>query len=170
MKLFTSRKFYFITGSIIIAISILSHYLFFAQKNNSKYEIAIAERGNIIQEVSITGKVKPAESIDLAFERSGRLTVIYVDIGDKVYAGQILAKLENSDLAAQLAEAEANIKVQQAGLDDLQTGKEADFKKAKQDLENDYSKVLDELNDAYTKGDDAVRVKTANIFTGSKSS
>ena len=55
---------------ILAAIPVLAYFAV-AQKNG--YEIYVVKRGNIVQEIGITGKVKPAESVDLAFEKSGRV-------------------------------------------------------------------------------------------------
>ncbi len=130
-------------------------------------------RGNVILEVSATGKVVPVRSLDLAFERGGRIDRMYVKVGDKVAAGAKLVELENSDLAAQLAQANATLRSQRAKHDELLAGtrpeqlriKETELAKARQDLENHYGGVKDLVADAFAKSDDAVRTKIADLFT-----
>lgn len=53
------------------------------------------------------GKLLPVQQSNLAFEISGKINVINVDIGDVVKEGQILAELDNREAAAQLKQAEA---------------------------------------------------------------
>jgi len=130
------------------------------------------KRGQVISEVSVTGKVKPLKSIDLAFEQSGRLSRMLVSVGDEVYQGQSLAVLDNAGIYAQLAQAKANVKAQQAKLDELKRGartedlsaKTSELKKAQEDLKGYLDDVVNVLNDAYSKSDDAVRIKTGNLF------
>ena len=53
------------------------------------------------------GKLLPAQQSNLAFEISGKINVINVDIGDTVTEGQILAELDNREATAQLKQAKA---------------------------------------------------------------
>jgi len=112
---------------IIIAIAsifIVSVVLFFALrgKGGSEYVTAKVERGNLVQTVSETGTVKSAQEIELNFSQSGKLDEILVKIGDKVKAGDILAKLDYSSLLIKQKEAQANLEVAQANLNKLLSG------------------------------------------------
>ena len=53
------------------------------------------------------GKLLPAQQSNLAFEITGKINVINVDIGDAVKKGQILAELDNREATAQLKQAKA---------------------------------------------------------------
>jgi len=143
-----------------------------------QYDFIIAQRGNLIQEVSLTGRVKAAESVALAFEKTGKVAQVFVKVGDTVSQGMMLIRLDNTELLAQLAQAEANVKIQEAKLEELEGGvrpediqvKETELRKAEQDLIHDYDDVTRTLHDVYTTADDAVRVKTVGIFIGYKTS
>ncbi len=136
------------------------------------YQLTAVTKSDISSIVTVTGRIKPADSVDLAFEKGGKIKDVFVKIGDKVTAGQSLAYLDTSELAANLLQAQANVEAQAAKLDELKQGtrpeeiqvKIAELKKAEQDLTNNYASVLDVLNDAYTKADDAVRTKADTIF------
>lgn len=151
-----------------------------------QYEWVTVERGNIIQAVAVTGKVKPAQAVELAFERSGKVASVAVAVGDRVANGNVLVRLTNAELAAQLNEANARVDAaeaqlaqyqaavagQAAKLDELKLGtrreqlqvKEAELEKVRQDLANAYGDVTNGLVTAYTKADDAVRIKTAAMY------
>lgn len=91
-------------------------YFYFTRESSPVYEFILAKRGDIIQEVSVTGRVKPSESVDMAFERSGTISRIGVKIGDKVMAGKELLSLDNSEISAQLAQARASVESAKSGL------------------------------------------------------
>lgn len=145
----------------------------FTLKKSAPLKTVEVKRGDVILEVSATGKVVPVRSLNLAFERGGRIERLYVKVGDTVSAGQKLMELENDDFAAQLAQANATLRSQRAKLEELLAGtrpeqiqiKETELAKARQDLENYYGSVKDIANDAFAKSDDAIRTKVADIFT-----
>lgn len=172
MKIQAKNRKKIIIAIVIVIIALIAAYLLFWRGNGEEIKSIAVERGNVVSEVSVTGRVTPAKSINLAFESGGRINSIAVSVGKVVSAGQLIASLENDDLAAQIAQAKANVKMQEAKLSDLRAGtrpeeiqiKEAELKKAEQDLENYYSGIVDVLNDAYAKADDAVRTKTDELF------
>jgi HlyD family secretion protein len=107
---------------IVIIAAAAGGYFYFTKKPASTYEYTTVGRGNVIQEVSVTGNVKPAETVDLAFEKTAKITKASVKVGDKVKAGQVLATLESRDITAQLIQAQAGVQAQQANLDELKKG------------------------------------------------
>ncbi|HEV2261041.1 MAG TPA: efflux RND transporter periplasmic adaptor subunit [Candidatus Rubrimentiphilum sp.] len=72
-------------------------------------EVAAAKRQTIATFLSLDGQVAPLEESTLSFQQAGPLTAIYVNEGDRVVAGQLLAKIDDSTLRAQLAQDEALI-------------------------------------------------------------
>ncbi|MBU2036766.1 efflux RND transporter periplasmic adaptor subunit [Patescibacteria group bacterium] len=176
---------------ILIIVAILAGWGAFAYWRGSQEttnELIEVVRGEIIQQVSVTGKVKPADSVDLAFERSGKVAVISVKVGDMVTAGQRLAILSNADLAAQLAQARASLDKEIVKLAELKSGTRPEElqiaqttvsnaaktlrdvqAKAETDLNNYYDDVKDIINDAYINADDAVNKQTDELFTNDNS-
>lgn len=140
--------------AVIAALAVVFIAAFWGRGDSAKYEFVVAEKRDLLQEVSVTGKVEPAESVELGFEKSGKVSRINAKVGDKVNIGQILAQLENAELSADLLKAEADVKVQ-----------EAQLAKSRVALGNYYADATDVLNDAYTKANDAVRRLTDEIFT-----
>ncbi|MDP3975211.1 MAG: efflux RND transporter periplasmic adaptor subunit [Candidatus Jorgensenbacteria bacterium] len=135
-------------------------------------------RGTVVEAVSVTGRVKPASSVNLAFERSGKVSRVFVKVGDRVNARVTLVELDASDLRAELREAEAQVAGERANLEELRRGarpeevavKVAELAKADQDLANYYTAALVTVEDAYAKADDAVRSKTDQLFTNDDTS
>jgi HlyD family secretion protein len=167
------KKPWVIVVGVILVIVIIGVIYAFAGGQKTDQQTAVVQKGTVVQEVSVTGTVKPAESLELAFQTSGKLRKLNVDIGDTVSAGQTLAQLDSAELAASVAQYEAALASQQAKLDELKRGLRPEeiqitrsaLEKAQQDLANYYDSVMDTLPDAYNKADDAVRTKTAAILT-----
>jgi HlyD family secretion protein len=165
-----AKKRWLLLSILVVIIIIL---LFSLGGNSSIVTTAKVEKGLVVSEVSVTGTVKPSQSLNLGFVQGGRIAKIYVNVGDSVYQKQTLVSLENNDLAAQFAEANASISIQQAKLDQLVRGTrpeslkvtESDLAKANVDLESYYSNTINVLNDAYAKSYDAVKNQIGAFFT-----
>ena len=162
--------------SILILLAIL--WFSFGGKPESGPATIEIKRGEIVQEVSVTGKVTPNQDIDLAFERGGRIRSVYVQVGAKVGAGQALVALDTSELQAQLSQAEASVDAQVAKLGELKRGsrsediqaKRTDLAKAEQDLTNYYRGISDVIHDAHIKADDAMRKQIDALFSNDEDS
>jgi RND family efflux transporter MFP subunit len=63
--------------------------------------VSFVQRGNISHVLSLAGQFQPYQVIDVHAKVSGYVRHIYVDIGDRVHAGQTLAVLEVPELNAQ---------------------------------------------------------------------
>lgn len=161
----------------VVLLAVIA-FIAFGRKKPSLSGTFTVTKGSVTSEVSVTGTVVPVQNIDLAFSQSGRINRVYAQVGDKVTEGEALLTLDNSDLAAQVAQAEANVQTQQANLANLEQGtrpeqvqiQRAAVAKAEQDLANDYAGIFDILNDAYAKADDAVHNLTGPFFTNGDSS
>lgn len=69
-----------------------------------------------VPRVDVTGTLKPWREADVGFETSGRLVRVGVSIGDKVTEGQNLAVLDVSRAAAQVGQAESQVRGSEANL------------------------------------------------------
>lgn len=190
LKLLTN----FFKRKIVIVVAILivigGGYTYYKNTRPQAYTTIPVMRGDIKEEVSITGRVKPSQNLDVAFEKGGRISRIRVKVGDVVHENQEVMQLDNADLYAQLAQARANIRAQEAKLAQLKEGARPEdiaisqtrvenaknavadaqrnlansTEKAQIDITNIYSSTPDTLTDAYTKSDDAIRNQIDNLF------
>lgn len=85
-------------------------------------DVAAARRQNIATYVSLDGQVAPLEQSILAFQQSGTITSIAVNVGDRVRVGQQLAQIDGSVLRAQYAQAQAQAQQQSATAQGSQVG------------------------------------------------
>jgi RND family efflux transporter MFP subunit len=63
--------------------------------------VALVQRGSISQLLSLAGQFQPYQVVDVHAKVAGYVRHIYVDIGDRVHAGEVLATLEVPELNAQ---------------------------------------------------------------------
>jgi len=67
-------------------------------------------RGDLVAEVSATGTLGPLVEVQVGSQVSGTIHRIHVDFNSRVTAGQLIAEIEPSLIAAAVAQAEANAK------------------------------------------------------------
>src|SRR5215218_6469379 len=97
---------------------------------------ATITRGELIQSVSGSGQVKPAQDTSLNFSTSGIVAEVLVKEGQQVQQGASLAKIDTTDLDQQVLQGQANLKSAQATLSALKAGpQETDLRTAKAQLE-----------------------------------
>jgi HlyD family secretion protein len=71
-------------------------------------------RQTLVQSVTASGTVNPQNDISVGTQVSGTIATLYVDYNSKVKRGQVLARLDPSTFAAQLAQAKASLAQAQA--------------------------------------------------------
>jgi RND family efflux transporter MFP subunit len=69
----------------------------------------VVEPRDIAETISQTGEIQPRYEADLGFQINGRVTRRFVDVGAIVKPGDLLATLDESDVANELKAAEAEV-------------------------------------------------------------
>jgi multidrug efflux pump subunit AcrA (membrane-fusion protein) len=77
-------------------------------------DAAAATRQNIATYITLDGQIAPKEQSTLAFQQSGTVVKVTVNIGDVVRKGALLAQIDPSTLQAQLSQAQAQASQQSA--------------------------------------------------------
>ena len=72
-------------------------------------KIAAAERGDIARSVVATGKIEPRTKVEVKSKASGIVQKLFVDYGEYVKAGDVLAELDKEELQARVREAKASL-------------------------------------------------------------
>src|ERR1700736_607987 len=80
-------------------------------------KLATVERGDLARVVVATGKIQPLSKAEIKSKASGIVKKIYVDYGDRVKQGQVLAELDKIQLEAIMREARANMQAAEAARD-----------------------------------------------------
>lgn len=78
----------------------------------------------ISEKLNFTGFIEPSRKITIMPDIAGKVAKIYVEEGDKVKAGQLLAELDTRAISLQLEQAEAALGVAEANYKDAQRNME----------------------------------------------
>ncbi len=105
----------------IIILAIAGGYFFYSRskKPTTEYTTVKVERKNLAQTVSVSGKIASPNNIKLAFQTTGRLENIVVDVGDKVVKDQLVAQIELGALPQEIDQANADLKAQKESLENM---------------------------------------------------
>lgn len=167
-----------IIASGFLFLAALGGYAFYWLRPDAKLETLKVVRGNIEQKVSVTGKTKARAEVSLGFQNSGKIVEVLAGIGDRVNKNDILVVLDQRELQASIKEADANVEIKQAKLQELKRGtrpeeiriQEVKVENAEAALEDAEKNLQDRILDAYIKSDDAVRTKGDQMFSNPKGS
>ena len=162
-KSFFSKTRTWVIGLILLAILAFVAVSFF--RGGEEIEVLEVSEGHFIQQISVSGKVEATDDVDLGFTQGGRVSHVYIRVGDQARAGALLAEIENGELRASVLQKEAVVLVRQAKLKSLLAGTRPEqIAITKSKVESDrqaYTQskevLVDELRNAYTVSDDAVR-------------
>src|SRR4051812_8669071 len=92
---------------------------------------ALVTQGSIAATLVYSGNVQSRSQVNVVPKITGRVERLYVDIGDEVRQGEVIAELDRAALDAQVQQAEAAVSVAQARLQQVQAGsKEEDIEAA----------------------------------------
>lgn len=103
-----------------------------ARSENGQDELAVAERGNLEIRVEASGQVEPILVIEVKSKASGEITDMYVETGDEVERGELLAEIDPRDVRNALAQAQADLEVAQARVQiaESQAGRSRELREA----------------------------------------
>ena len=77
-------------------------------------ETVAAERGSIARAITVSGVIQPIRTVGVNSQLPGALLSVHVEEGDVVRRGTIMARLDDRELRAQLASAQASFQVAEA--------------------------------------------------------
>ena len=110
-------------GLLIIPGSIYGIYQHNKPKTDDLEKLTVrVEAQNITLKINSSGSVQPVQRVNLSPKNSGRIAELYVEQGDRVQEGQVIARMESRDIEAQLQQAQARLANAQARLDKAKAG------------------------------------------------
>ncbi|QER40564.1 MacA family efflux pump subunit [Acinetobacter suaedae] len=100
----------------IVVIALLSWLMLKPKTATPQYITAEVGRGDIENSVLATGILEATKMVSVGAQVSGQVKKMYVQLGDQVKQGQLIAQIDSVRQENELKTAEANIKNQQAQL------------------------------------------------------
>jgi RND family efflux transporter MFP subunit len=92
------------------------------QQENKRKAVSVVSTTTRPDGLQTTGRITAKQNASVAGEISGRITDVLVDVGDRVSAGQVIARLSQENEKAKVRQAQANVQSQQARLEKLRSG------------------------------------------------
>jgi HlyD family secretion protein len=80
------------------------------------------EAKNVTLRITASGKVTPIQSVNISPKNAGIVSQLYVEQGDRVQKGQIIARMNSDDIQARIQQAKANLAQSQAELNQARAG------------------------------------------------
>ncbi len=105
---------------VAILAMALGGFFFFRARNKKEVAVATVQRGNVREELVLTGAVKAEKHINLSFPTSGKISWVGVAEGQKVYKGQGLASLDRTVLNSAYQQALNTYKDKQAAAEKVE--------------------------------------------------
>jgi len=101
---------------VVLGLAAGAAFYFWRGAGPTAYVTVEATRGPLTVAVSATGTLQPQDQVDVGAEISGRLDAVNVDFNDRVRKGQVLAVVNTDQIRAQLAQAQATLAADRAGV------------------------------------------------------
>ena len=129
------RRKRIIIGAVIVVVLILIVGVVAAFSHGGAKidpsKLAKVEKGDLAKSVVATGKVEPITKVEVKSKASGIVKKLYVEYGDRVKQGQLLAQLDKVEIAAGVEQSRASLEAAQANL----SSAKADYERSKVDAE-----------------------------------
>jgi len=94
-------------------------------------KLAKVEKGDLAKSVVATGKVTPITKVEVKSKASGIVKKLFVEYGDTVKKGRLLAQLDKDEIQAQVDQSRAALQAAEANW----TSSQADYERSKVDAE-----------------------------------
>jgi HlyD family secretion protein len=154
--------------SVVVCVVLLGALGLYAfTRGGTKIEdskLAKVTRDDLAKSVVATGKVEPITKVEVKSKASGIVKKLYVEYGDRVKKGQLLAQLDKEEIQAQVDQSRAALAAADANLKSA----EADYERSKVDAEGPDVPLLKRAYDRATGMANAGVVSTSALEDAQK--
>jgi HlyD family secretion protein len=116
-----------LAAGVVVAISAMALFVYVngatsaESKSNENANVAKVRRGTVTTTEAASGTVQAAHTRGLSFATSGTVTEIAVQEGDRVSAGQVLARIDDADAGDAVSNAESDVSAAETQLDEAES-------------------------------------------------
>ncbi|MDN5619014.1 MAG: efflux RND transporter periplasmic adaptor subunit [Psychrobacter sp.] len=135
---------------IIVALGALAYTFLKPEEATPNYLTATVEVGDIENNVMASGKVKALNTVDVGAQVSGEVKRLYVEVGDEVKQGDLIAQIDQVTQKNSLSNEQASLEQSEAALQSAQAeslSKQASLKSAYADLASRQSELKQAQSD-----------------------
>lgn len=113
---FTRRRI----AVLLITVLIAGGYYWYTQsRKKNGFDVSEVKRGEVVEELILTGEMKAVNYAELSFETSGKLIYVGVKEGEEVKKGALLGKLDTTTLNAAYQTALNNLRAYNATVENV---------------------------------------------------
>lgn len=114
--------FLLLAAAIVLGASGFVAFRINRQPRSIEAKTALVEQVTIPVKIEASGKVVPTQTVNLSPKVGGKLVELLVDQGDFVTEGQIVARMDSSNIAPQVRQAQSAVFSAKANLERLRNG------------------------------------------------
>jgi len=111
-----------IWGVALVVVVLAIHAIRVYTRERVAVHTAQVSYQDLVKTSSTNGKVEPLDDYQAHAQVAGQVQDIYVDVGDKVKAGQLLLKMDDADALARLASANSALRAAELAAGDINQG------------------------------------------------
>ena len=133
----------------LILAGLISRDALFPQAANTvaNLQTRLVALGTVSSAVTGTGTLVPAQQVNVGFRTAGALSEVDVHVGDRVTAGQVLARIDTSQLDVAVQQAQASLAMAQANLTNTLNGSQlTQALHALQQAQQSYTNAINTMN------------------------
>lgn len=133
-----------IVALVVIALAVLVYRTFKPKDVMPNYITVKAEIGDIENNVMASGKVKALNTVDVGAQVSGEVKRLYVEVGDQVKKGDLIAQIDQVTQKNNLSNEQASLEQSVAAIQSAQAeslSRQASLKSAQADLNSRQSEL-----------------------------
>lgn len=139
-----------IIALVVVALAALAYKTLKPKKTTPNYLTATVEIDDIENNVMASGKVKALNTVDVGAQVSGEVTRLFVDVGDQVQKGDLIAQIDQVTQKNNLSNEQASLEQSEAALQSARAeslSRQAGLKSAYADLNSRQSDLKQAQSD-----------------------
>ncbi len=133
-----------IIALVVVALIASAYHFLRPTEEMPNYITATAEIGDIENNVMASGKVKALNTVDVGAQVSGEVTRLYVEVGDEVQQGDLIAQIDQVTQRNNLSNQQASLEQSEAAIQSAEAellSRQASLKSAQADLNSRQSEL-----------------------------
>lgn len=133
---------------LLIALGAVGLVLWRQKESNARQALLDSQTAPVVRQdlavkVTATGSIRPLTPVNISPKEPGRIIGILVDQGDRVKAGELLARMDDSNLQGELRRAEGNLAAAEANRQKMEAGsRPQEIRQARENLRDGEAQMI----------------------------
>ena len=158
------KKYFKLVVAVLVALIFIGTFVFLWKKSQPQpvaYEEYMPKVMDISKTTVVTGKIEPRNEVNVKPQISGIITHLYKEAGDRVEAGEVIAKVKVIPDMQQLSSAEARVRLAQVNVSQAKT----DFEREKVLFDKGYVSAdeFDKIKLSYSQAQEELSAASDNL-------